>query len=247
MTKMAPSTAFKGKGKIDNEGKLIGKLVEPYEAFSNAQEDAVLKNPLRFADVLNKRGTVVFVHPIETVKPPNLKISPCMATSSFILTVTLVIIDFTTDTARTILSLVLTCSFIKWISSHNGGTFPFIAGRTLPLTPMIKKNNDGKTLIDILSSTNIYFDTAISYLAQWLLVKDLGLPASHVLLAADFSFSMVGGESYKLGSTSTVYSKVFSDTELEGIQREVSLALFPRLRKSLRTPFRNSVRHVEKP
>lgn len=73
-------------------------------------------------DELDRRGAVVFVHPT----------SPCYASPA--IGVGPAIVEFPTDTTRTIVSLLFSgtfarCPNIRFIFSHGGGTVPFLLGR----------------------------------------------------------------------------------------------------------------------
>src|SRR3954462_13597794 len=74
---------------------------------------------------LDRRGAVVFVHPISA--PHSQGLVPGLAEGT---------IESPTDTTRTIASLVFSGPSgrfprIRWILSHSGGTLPYLAGRFL--------------------------------------------------------------------------------------------------------------------
>jgi predicted TIM-barrel fold metal-dependent hydrolase len=123
---------------------------------------------------------------------------------------------------------------IKFLFSHNGGAFPYLADRIgrQHLDNVITKSNDGLTLRQLLSTRNIYLDTSISSPMQYPLIKDLGIPTSHLLYATDYPYTKRFDDvTYLEGYNAPKDSALFSDSEMEDIVRNNSLALFPRLAK----------------
>lgn len=124
---------------------------------------------------------------------------------------------------------------IKFLFSHNGGAFPFLADRigAQHIDEMIAKNNNGLRLRDLLSTTNIYVDTSISSAMQYPLIKDLGIPTSHLLYATDFPYTKRkdSTNSYQMGYNAPRDSGLFDHAAMEDIVRNNSLKLFPRLAK----------------
>lgn len=124
---------------------------------------------------------------------------------------------------------------MKFLFSHNGGAFPFLADRigAQHIDEIIAKNNNGLRLREILSTKNIYFDTSISSSYQYPLLKELGVPHERLLYATDFPYTRRGDSTscYLAGADAPRASGLFNDQEMEDIFRNNSLKLFPRLAK----------------
>lgn len=152
----------------------------------------------------------------------------------------LVLQEFPFDTCRAITSvihsgLLIRHPNIKLLFSHNGGAFPFLADRigAQHIDEMIAKNNHGLRLRQILSTKNIYMDTSISSAMQFPLLKDLGVPTSHLLYATDFPYTARNDSTgcYQVGYDAPKQSGLFDDETMEDIVRNNALRLFPRLAK----------------
>lgn len=147
--------------------------------------------------------------------------------------------EFTFDTCRCITSLLVSgvltrYPHIKFLFAHNGGAFPFLAGRIgqQHVDSTIAENNDGKTLRELLRTANIFFDTAVSADFQYDLVRNIGLPKDHIIYATDYPYTYrQDTKSYLDGYDAPKNSGVFTTEELdEGVVRENALKyLFPRL------------------
>ncbi|KAK6379789.1 uncharacterized protein PV06_00326 [Exophiala oligosperma] len=176
---------------------------------------------------LARQGSVVFVHPADTVMPPGIPFGPFVQ-------------EFPFDTCRAITTvissgLLLRHPNVKFLFSHNGGAFPFLADRigAQHIDEIIAKNNNGLRLREILSTKNIYFDTSISSSYQYPLLKELGVPHERLLYATDFPYTRRGDSTscYLAGADAPRASGLFNDQEMEDIFRNNSLKLFPRLAK----------------
>jgi 6-methylsalicylate decarboxylase len=167
---------------------------------------------------LNRRKTVVFVHP--TFAPCCMTVLPSTAPQ---------LEEFPIDTMRTITSLVMNGTFgrfpnIKFIFSHGGGTLPMLAGRVseqLDRDPKLKEKLPQGAMHEV---KRLYFDTASvanpSAMAGVLKLADRG----HVLFGSDYPFvafeaGIDGIAAIKLGAA-----------EQRGIDRDNALALLPRLK-----------------
>ncbi|MCJ1300686.1 hypothetical protein MMC08_003483 [Hypocenomyce scalaris] len=175
---------------------------------------------------LNKIASVIFIHPADTVMPPHLRIGPFVQ-------------EFPFDTCRAITSvlnsgLLLRQPHVRFLFSHNGGAFPYLADRIgrQHMDNVITKTNEGLTTRQLLSTKNIFFDTSISSPMQFPVVKDLGIPTEHLLYATDFPYTKRFDDiTYLEGYTAPRDSGLFTDSDMEDILRNNSLRVFPRLAK----------------
>ena len=152
----------------------------------------------------------------------------------------LVVQEFPFDTCRAITNIIhsgllLRHPNVKFLFSHNGGAFPFLADRigAQHIDEMIAKNNGGLRLREIISTTNIYLDTSISSAMQYPLLKELGFRIPHLLYATDFPYTARKDSTscYQAGYDAPKQSGLFDDEAMEDIVRNNSLKLFPRLRE----------------
>jgi 6-methylsalicylate decarboxylase len=187
---------------------------------------------------------MIFIHPSDTAMPPNLNFGPCKHAPShphhphwpF---PPQVVEEFPFDTCRAITSIIhsgilLRCPNVRFLFSHNGGAFPYLADRigSQHLDNVITTANSGLTLRDLLRKSNVYFDTSISSPMQYPLIQDLGIPSERLLYATDYPYTMrFDNETYLAGYEAPMKSGVFSDGEMEGILFRNSLSVFPRLKK----------------
>jgi predicted TIM-barrel fold metal-dependent hydrolase len=147
--------------------------------------------------------------------------------------------EFAFDTCRAITSVINSgllerCTQIRFLFSHNGGAFPFLADRigAAHLNDLIAKANNGMDLRQVLSTRNIYLDTSISSSMQYPVLKDLGIPTEHLLYATDYPYTKrTDNFTYLAGYEAPKKSGVFDDTEMEDILYRNSLKVFPRIAK----------------
>ncbi|CZR68094.1 uncharacterized protein PAC_17993 [Phialocephala subalpina] len=184
---------------------------------------------------LDALSAAVFVHPGDTNMPEGLNYPPF-------------VIEFPFDTARAILSILTSGALtkfpnIRFIFSHNGGAFPFLADRCRALDQTIMANNDGRNLHDLLEKSNMFFDTALSFPVQWALVKGLGMPATRFVHATDFPYTAGESGAAALGAMSTEISGEFTDKEInEDIAYKNAITnFFPRLKEEWEKAFGREV------
>jgi 6-methylsalicylate decarboxylase len=172
-------------------------------------------------DELNRRKAIVYTHPIE---------APCCG--PLMAGVNPTTIEYNTDTARTIFSLIGTDAAtrygdITFLFSHAGGTMPSLVERFGVGGPD-NTNDNLKAPVErnsrLFHLKRFYYDTAQSTN----IIQMQGLKAvvdtSHIVFGTDFPFNdaprhLAGLE--KCG---------FTAAELQGIRRDNALKLFPRFK-----------------
>jgi predicted TIM-barrel fold metal-dependent hydrolase len=168
---------------------------------------------------LNRRKTVVFLHPVkaECCKDLQPELAPAL-------------IELGTETTRAIASVLFdgTASRypdIRFIFSHGGGTMPYLMTRfnSLAARPDIAQKLPHGLLYEV---QKLYFDTANFYGPYgWPTMQKL-VPIAHILFGTDFPFSSAAEVAKGLGETG------IAETDLRTIERENALELFPRLKKA---------------
>ncbi|BGP13464.1 hypothetical protein JCM10213_001788 [Rhodosporidiobolus nylandii] len=135
-------------------------------------------------DELNKRETIVFVH------PASVEIAPkCIAGN-----LPQPMVDYPQQTTRTAVDLVLTRTFtpaskVKVILSHAGGTLPFIADRASLSGEMLKDANDLTPSAILKAFEHFYFDVALSTTRTALVgLLELTKP-DKILYGSDFPYA----------------------------------------------------------
>ena len=166
---------------------------------------------------LNRRKAVVFFHP---VKPDCCRdLQPGIPTG---------LVELSTDTTRAIASLIFDGAAsrypdIRFIFSHGGGTMPYLMTRFAALAnqPDIAKRLPNGFLYEV---QKLYFDTANFYNPYvWPTLLKL-MPVPHILFGTDFPFSSASEVARGLRDSG------LSSENLQAIERENALQLFPRLK-----------------
>ncbi|KAF4460720.1 2-amino-3-carboxymuconate-6-semialdehyde decarboxylase [Fusarium albosuccineum] len=161
-------------------------------------------------------------------------------------------IEFPAETARCLMSMVDQGTFtkypaIKWIFSHNGGSFPYLFQRCIRTlsgskligaggpgatqTNRIADNNGGQTLQHIFGLGNIYIECSQGTAAQMTMLKSLGICAQNVLMGSDWPFTGKGDVSLTLDEMyGPERSGMYTPQEVDCIRAGNALQLFPRLR-----------------
>jgi 6-methylsalicylate decarboxylase len=167
-------------------------------------------------DELNRRKAVVYTHPTDPACCRNL-----------IAGVSEPIIEYGTDTSRTIASLLFTgtasrCPDIKFIFSHGGGTMPFLIERfvRLPLLSKAAAANTTEGVTPLLQ--RFHYDTAqvANPVAMAALTKVV--PTSQILFGTDFPYRTALDHVRGL-------KQIFDDADLRKIASDNARALLPRL------------------
>ena len=170
-------------------------------------------------DELNRRKAVVYTHPIE---------APCCG--PLMAGVNPTTIEYNTDTARTIFSLIGSDAAtrygdISFLFSHAGGTMPTLVERfavggpdntTDNLAAPVERNSR------LFHLKRFYYDTAQSTnIIQMQGLKTV-VDSSHILFGTDFPFNNATRHLAGLDKCG------FTAAELQGIRRDNALKLFPR-------------------
>lgn len=194
----------------------------------------------------NRRGSVLFVHPNETVMPPNL--DPQVYGWQMV--------EFPTETARCLMNLIDTGVFtrfpnIRWIFSHNGGSFPFLFQRVIRTlsgskligvggldamgkqVDRIADHNEGNSLQQVFAGGNVYIECSQGTAAQQTVLKSLGLPAANLLSGSDWPFTGKADVSKTLlEMNGPELSGLYNPREVDGIRAGNALHLMPRLQQA---------------
>jgi predicted TIM-barrel fold metal-dependent hydrolase len=170
-------------------------------------------------DELNRRKAVVYTHPTAPICCRGLMAE-----------VPDHLIEFATDTTRTMASLLLSgtavrCSDIKFIFSHAGGTMPYLTER---MTWWSKVRADLKSVLPsgpLHELKKFYYDTAFSANPYALSCLTQLVSVSQILFGSDFPFRTCSENVEGL----TAYG--FSDDDLRSIERENAKRLIPRFQR----------------
>lgn len=171
-------------------------------------------------DELNRRKAVVYTHPID---------APCC--QDLMPGVTPTVLEFPTDTARAILSLLAAGAATRYaetrfIFSHAGGTMPALIGRLGVGGP--------DNLNEVLANTaqqnsrlyhlrRFYYDTAMSTNVVQMQALKVIVGVSQIVFGTDYPF---GGSAAK--HLQGLHGCGFSTAELRGIERDNALRIVPR-------------------
>jgi len=167
---------------------------------------------------LNRRKAVVYTHPIA---------APCC--KGLLKELNDSIVEFGTDTTRTIASLVFTGTSakfpdIQWIFSHAGGTMPFLVERFIraPLvSPDLKPNLTNGVLPEL---KRFNYDIAQAAHAPALSALTRVVPVSQILFGTDYPYRT------SVDHVNGVAQFGFSPTDLRSIDRDNAVRLLPRWR-----------------
>ncbi len=168
-------------------------------------------------DELNRRQAVVYTHPTTANCCGNL--IPDVPES---------IIEWGTDTTRTIASLVFSgtaarCRNVKIIFSHGGGTMPFLTERFTRL-PLINKNLAARVPNGVEHELRrFYYDTAQAAHPFALASLTRLVPVSQIVFGTDFPYRTAADHVKGLADYG------FSAGDLRAIDRDNAVRLMPRL------------------
>jgi predicted TIM-barrel fold metal-dependent hydrolase len=141
-------------------------------------------------------------------------------------------IEYGTDTTRTIASLVLSGATskypdIRWIFSHAGGTMPFLLERFLLQGDVQSKTQEGARKIPngvLYELRRLYFDTAQSSNPYAMGPLARLVSRSQICFGSDFPYRAIADNVKGLAGCG-----VFSRRDLEHIERLNASKLLPRL------------------
>src|SRR3979409_2167256 len=167
---------------------------------------------------LDRRKAVVYTHPTAANCCVNL-----------VRTQQSVMIEFGTDTTRTIADIIFSGNAqkfrdIRWIFSHAGGTMPFLIERFVRnplLDPKAKGTVPDGTLAEL---RRFYYDTAQTSNKGSMAALSAIIPVSQIMFGTDFPYRTSIDHVKGLREAA-----VFTDEQLAAIERGNALKLLPRL------------------
>jgi len=167
---------------------------------------------------LNRRKALVYTHPTAANCCVNL-----------VRTQQPVMIEFGTDTTRTIADIIFSGNAqkfrdIRWIFSHAGGTMPFLIERFVRnplLDPEAAATVPEGTLAEL---KRFYYDTAQTSNKSSMSALSAIIPVSQILFGTDFPYRTSIDHVKGLRDAG-----VFTDAQLMDIERSNALKLLPRL------------------
>jgi 6-methylsalicylate decarboxylase len=167
---------------------------------------------------LDRRKAIVYTHPV---------CAPCVR--DLIPEINEAVIEYGTDTTRSIASLLFTGSAarypnIRWIFSHAGGTMPFLIER---LTGMAKIPTYAAKLPHGLMHElqRFYYDTAQASNPSALGCLRTVVPISQIMFGTDYPYRLA------IEHVDGVAGCKFSAADVKAIDRDNALELFPRFGK----------------
>ncbi len=168
---------------------------------------------------LNRRKAVTYVHPLTPQCCGNLIsiVPPSLA-------------EYTQDTNRTILSLLLSGSLtsypdIRWIFSHGGGGIPLLAGRVASLLKSLYKDVSSRFPNGIEAEfQRLHYDTANAAYAINMAALLKLVPLTQVMFGTDYPYVSVTENVADLSKAG------LSEAELKAIETDNAVRLIPRLR-----------------
>jgi 6-methylsalicylate decarboxylase len=168
-------------------------------------------------DELNRRKAVVYTHPTSANCCRNL--IPDVAET---------IIEFGTDTTRTIADIVFTGAAhkyrdIKFIFSHAGGTMPFLAERFL-LAPKLNKTLEARVPDGVEATLKrFHYDTAQATHPAPLAAFLKLVPVSQLMFGSDYPYRTA------ISNVEGLAAYGFTPADLAAIERGNALKLLPQL------------------
>jgi len=169
-------------------------------------------------DELNRRKAVVYTHP---------NLPDCCR--NLIAEVPRAVIEFQTDTTRTIASILFSgtaarCPDVRFVFSHGGGTMPYLIERFTRL-PQTNKNAAANVPDGVVAMLGrFYYDVAQVSNAVAMAALTKVVPSTQIVFGTDFPFRTAADQMRGLQAAG------LSESDLRRIEFENALVLLPRLR-----------------
>jgi predicted TIM-barrel fold metal-dependent hydrolase len=165
---------------------------------------------------LNRRKTVVYVHPLVAACCGNLSVGTFPA-----------VIEVPHDTTRTITSLLLSGTFarqrdITWLFSHAGGTIPLMAGRIDAFYGKSPKAAEFAPAGIFGELARLYYDTANATFAPTMAALLKLVPVSQITYGTDYPY-------FPLDQNVNLSQAELSPQDLKAIESGNAMRLLPRL------------------
>jgi len=176
-------------------------------------------------DELDRRGSVVFIHPSADIHAGVLK-EPWIPAP---------IIDFPHETTRTAVHMIIANTVrehpnCKIILSHGGGTLPYAATRFAYLSA--EGNFMQKSAEEFVEDAkSFYYDLALTAFDHPVRLLREFARKDHILYGSDFPFAREGILAQQVANLDQIFSGMSREEEFS-IRRGAALKLFPRLAKS---------------
>src|SRR6266404_2072947 len=177
---------------------------------------------------MNRRGVTLFVHPV-----------PAKASHSVDLGIDVSLLEFMFDTTRMLTNMVLSgakkrFSKIKIISTHGGGTIPYLMTRIETLEKVFgpgkgRAELDPKEIREGLAS--FYYDLTAATSPTQLFALQQMVPLSHLLMGFDNPF--MPGWTFPPAIQDMQRWKGLGDTDVSSIGHQNAEALYPALAERL--------------
>jgi predicted TIM-barrel fold metal-dependent hydrolase len=176
-------------------------------------------------DELNRRRTVVFIHPTHCEAPQHTRLQA----PPFV-------VEYVFDTTRAIVNLVHSgtlsrCPDIRLIVAHGGGTVPFLAQRIA----MMEGHRGAKGVTDVIPTLrSLYYEIASTTSGFALRSLQELADSEHILWGSDLPF--VYGERLQEEVDQWEHYDGFDAAGRAAVERLNALSLFPRLAPAPRGP-----------
>ncbi len=148
------------------------------------------------------------------------------------------LMEFMFESTRMVANMVLTGAKTKYpainiISTHGGGTIPYLSGRLSILQPILGMNSRLPPLTseEIMAGLTSFYDLTASTTAPSLRAIEAFIPADKLLVG--FDFPMMPDTTIAPARSNLVATDLFNAAVKQKISRRNELNLLPRLRARL--------------